>query len=119
MISEFIWLELVEQTKNSLRVSCSLPDPGLYSDEEMIVCGEIESDFNNDTATVKVSLFDNFKNLCVGDSYQRKNFVQTVIMILNMKYGVDIQSAYVVLSDCWGTYSGDLEAVDEVYRGID
>lgn len=121
MISEFIWLELIEQKKNRICCSCSLPDPDLDSDEDMIVCGDIEClfDFNSGNVTMKIFLYENFKSLCVGDSYQRKNFVQTLILALRVKYGVILQNVYIILTDCWGSYSGNLESVDEVYRGAD
>lgn len=121
MISEFIWLDFVEQTMDRLHCSCSLPDPDPYSDEEMIVCGDVLCSFDGrgDSVVVTIRLFDNLKELCIGDSYQRKDFVQTIIFVLNMKFGTNIQNAYIIFSDCWGTYSGDLAFIDEVIRRDD
>lgn len=121
MISEFIWLELIEQTKNGILCSCNLPNPDLDSDEKMVVCGRIEYlyDLELDCDILKINMFNNFKCLCVGDTYQRKNFVQTIVLALNMKYKIHMQNIHITLSDCWGTYSGDLTAIDEIYRGVD
>lgn len=121
MISEFIWLDLVERTEGGFRCSCSLPDPDPYSDDNMIICGDVVCIYDTDTesATVNIKLFDNFRALCIGDSYQRKNFLQTIIFVINMKYGVDFQNAHINLSDCWGMYSGDLVSIDEIIRGVD
>lgn len=121
MISEFIWIELIEQTKNSILCSCSLPNPDLDGEEEMVVCGRIEYLYNLELGcdTLRINLFNNFKCLCVGDTYQRKNFVQTIVLMLNIKYEIRIQNIHIILSDCWGTYSGDLAAIDEIYRGVD
>lgn len=121
MISEFIWLELIEKTIDGFICSCSLPAIGSHSDEDMIVCGEVSCIFNvnKDISTVKISIFDRFKELCVGECYQRKDFVQTVIFALNMKYGVNIQNAYIEISDCWGQYTGNLVSIDDVIRGVE
>lgn len=114
MISDFIWIELIEQTENHIICSCSLPDPDLDSDEDMLVCGKVECVFgiNDENDTLKIMLFDNFKDLCVGDFYQRKNFVQTIILVLNMKYQIEMQDANIVFVDCWGEYSGNLSSID-------
>lgn len=121
MISEFVWLDFVEQTQDCIHCSCSLPDPDPYSDEEMVVCGDVlcSYDAKRDSNAVEIRLFDNFKKLCIGDSYQRKDFVQTIIFVLNMKFGANIQNATIHLWDCWGMYSGDLDFIDEVIRGTD
>lgn len=120
MISDFLWIDLVEHTANSSRYSCSLPDPDPYSSEEMVVCGEVVcsiKDNESNEVSVAIRLFENFKDLCVGDSYQRKAFVQTLIFELSSKYGLDLQNVYVNLSDCWGTYSGEAASVDEDVKG--
>lgn len=121
MISEFVWLDIIDRHENVLCCSCSLPDPDPYSDEDMAVCGDITCTFDSqtDNATVDIKLFDNFKSLCIGDSFQRKDFVQAIIIFLNIKYGVRFQKININLQDCWGTYSGDLSSIDEVIRGID
>lgn len=121
MISEFIWLDLTERSEYSLCCSCSLPDPDPYTDDSMVICGSVgyQKNINTGSATIDIKLFDNFKDLCIGDIYQRKNFVQTIFFILQGKYGIDIQNICIVLSDCWGEYSGDLSGLDEIVRGVD
>ena len=121
MISEFIWLDLIDKNDKGLHCSCSLPDPDPYSDEDMIICGDIVCVFDSqgDNATVNINLFDNFRELCVGDSFQRKDFVGAIIFTLSVKYGVKFQKIYINLQDCWGTYSGDLSFVDEIIIGVD
>ena len=121
MISEFIWLDLTEQSEHSLCCSCSLPDPDPYTDDSMVICGYIgyQEISNTGSATINIRLFDNFEDLCVGDIYQRKDFVQTILFVLQGNYGIDFQEIRIVLSDCWGEYSGDLSGLDEITRGVD
>lgn len=121
MISEFIWLDLTEQSEHSLCCFCSLPDPDPYTDDSMVICGNVEYQeiSNTGSATINIRLFDNFEDLCVGDIYQRKDFVQTILFVLEGNYGLDFQNIRVVLSDCWGEYSGDLSGLDEIMRGVD
>lgn len=120
MISEFLWLDFVESTVDGSRYSCSLPAPDPYSDEEMVVCGEVvfsATGKEGNGSSIIIRLFENFKDLCVGDSYQRKNFVQTLIFELNLKYGLNLQNVYIDFSDCWGTYAGKSDSIDEIIRG--
>lgn len=121
MISEFLWLELIEKKNDSIHCSCNLPDPDPYGDERMVQCGDVlyvaPSASNN--AVISIKLFSNFKDLCIGDSYQRKDFVQTLMLILCMNYGVICEKTYVELSDFWGTYSGDLDTIDDSIRSVE
>lgn len=121
MISDFIWLEQIEQTKEGIICSCSLPNPDLDDEEEMIICGQVEYLYGLEpnSETLRIDLFNNFRHLCVGDTYQRKNFVQAIVLALNINYKIRMQNIHINISDCWGTYSGDLTAIDEIYRGID
>lgn len=118
MISEFIWIDLIEQTNSSFHCFCSLPDPNLENEDEMVVCGDITCDCQITTKVVNVviKLYTNFKELCIGDIYQRKDFVKTLFYIIKIKYGLCFDDVKIDLYDSWGEYSGSLDDIDEIVR---
>lgn len=121
MISEFLWLELIEESEYSIHCSCNLPNPDFYDDEEMIQCGDVFYNFapQMDAPIISINLFDNLKELCVGDTYQRKDFVEMIIFSLKMNYGVAYADPHIELKDCWGIYSGNLNSIDSIIRSMD
>ncbi len=121
MISDFIWIEFVEQSENSLCFSCSLPDPNLYTEEEMIICGSIvlRKEIDSPCETLDITLFQNFMSLCIGDTYQRHDFVQTIVFVLENKFGIFITNAYIKLLDSWGEFYGKLADLDRINRGVE
>lgn len=121
MISDFLWLDLVEKTDAVIHCFCSLPDPNPYSKEEMVQCGDIlyTSCTATNDAVITIKLFSNFKELCIGDFYQRKDFVNTILLILQMNYGALCEKPYINLVDSWGSYSGYLEAIDNSIRSVE
>ena len=55
-------------------------------DDVMAVCGSICVNESFDgVCNVTITLFENFKSLCVGDSYIRKHFVETIMFLLQSK----------------------------------
>ena len=118
MISEFLWLELIEENTYSIHCACNLPNPDLYGNDEMIQCGDVIYNFapKIDIPIISINLFDNLKELCVGDTYQRKDFVEMIISSLKMNYGIVYEEPYVELKDCWGVYSGKLNSIDNIIR---
>ena len=120
MISDFIWLEQVEKESGHLCFTCSLPDPDLNNDDDMIVCGTIKCLYNDclPNNEITISLFDNFVDLCVGDTYQRAAFVQTISFLLCTKYGVGTKDSFFYISDCWGTCEGTIDNIDKVIREV-
>ena len=87
-------------------------------DERMIVCGDVECRYkgNGEDEIVTIELFNNFRELCIGDSYQRKEFAQRIILILNIRFGINIKNPDIKFLDCWGNYFGKLDFLDEVIR---
>lgn len=123
MISDFIMLNMVQFSEKSVIYSCCLPDPCLFTAEAMLVCGSIEYQRNTNkpdaTGTIRIKLNDNFCQLCSGEIYQRKQFVQTVMFILEYRYGLCVQNANIELNDCWGHCCGKLESIDDLNREVD
>ena len=120
MISEFLWLDLIDRNNNSLHFSCSLPDPDPDGEEKMVQCGDVFFTVPNAIAdaAITIRLFDNFSYLCIGDSYQRKDFVQTLVFIISTHFNVVFSDVYVDLIDSWGTYSGKLDLIDSILRSV-
>lgn len=119
MISDFIWLELIEQNTSFLHFSCNLPDPDIYGDEKMVTCGEVlcHIDNLNNKVVFEIELYENFKTLCVGDCYQRRGFVNSIIVFIRARYEFDLQlkKIHICLHDCWGTYFGNQYSIDETF----
>ena len=120
MISDFVWLDQVNRRDGKLCCTCSLPDPDLESDDEMIVCGFVECAYDDKLANNEISivLSEKFEKLCIGDSYQRKHFAQTIAFILNSKYGININDAIFHISDNWGCCEGSIDQIDTEMRDI-
>lgn len=121
MISEFVWIEQLNQSGDSLHFACSLPDPDLYGDDKMIVCGDIvcKLGIDGNVSNVNIVLFENIRELCVGETYQRRSFVQAVAVLLLSKYKVDIRDLPLEFSDCWGSFCGDLDSLDNDIREME
>ncbi len=118
MISDFICLDELSKTQYSLKCSCSLPNPDLYGSEEMIECGTVylEEKTAENITELFVNLSSNFKDLCIGETYSRKHFVNTLISILQIKYDYDFSNINLILRDCIGEYHGNFYNMeDEIY----
>lgn len=103
MISDFIILDDFNIT-DKVSCHCFLPDPDLDNENDIINCGNIE--YDEDTSKLSIELFDNFKELCIGDIYQRKEFIVSVIYNLKMN-GIEIITTDLdfYVSDPWGKYT--------------
>lgn len=121
MISDFIWIELIQQSENRLCFSCNLPDPNPYTEEKMITCGNIvlQKEMYSPCETLEITLFQNFMSLCIGETYQRYHFVQTILYILQNKFGVLVTDVNIKLFDSWGSSFGKLADLDRVIRGVE
>ena len=106
MISDFLSLELEQRTESGENYICYLPDPDIYGDYRMIACGHIAVVENQSSGrcTIRIELDDNFEPLCVGDTYQRKAFLMTVLYLLRQNTDFILKHARVILKDYIGIY---------------
>lgn len=120
MISEFIGLDYVDSKDNTVKYNCSLPDPDLDDDKTMVTCGEIicTIDKESNCTNLNLHLFKVFEKLCIMDVYQRKNFIETIKDLLILDKDYRFHNTHVDIIDCWGTYSGDLDSVDQINRSV-
>lgn len=120
MISDFIYLEKKCCSKGIIIFCCSLPDPGEFSECDMIECGRIIVDLSYlpNQSRIEIELFENFKTLCVGETYQRNHFVNTILDIIQMKIGYSILNPLIVLKDFVGEVTGNISDIDHVFREI-
>lgn len=117
MISDFIFLEEIERSTYRIAYTCSLPDPDIYGDDKMILCGNInlQEDYATGICTIKIELLDNFKSLCIGDVYQRKHFVRTVFDVIELNTEFELDDAKIILKDYIGDFEGTFNILDETF----
>ena len=108
MISDFLSLELEQRTESGENYICYLPDPDIYGDYRMIACGHISVVENQSSGrcTIRIELDDNFEPLCVGDTYQRKAFLTTVLYLLRQNTDFLLEHARIILKDHIGICIG-------------
>ena len=108
MISDFICLEVAEQTEGRTMYICSLPDPNISHEDQMVACGYVWllQDPASGTCSVWIGLRDNFKDLCAGETYQRNHFVRTILYLVGQDTGFELTEAKIVLSDIDGYFNG-------------
>jgi len=109
MISDFICLEEMEGSENSVIYMFSLPDPNLEHGDDMVLCGYVQvwQDLGTDAFTINIELLDNFKELCDGDTYHRKQLVSTIMDIVSQNTGFDLSDSRIQLQD----YIGRMDSV--------
>lgn len=114
MISDFLSLELLQESTHSRDYVCSLPNPDIYGDFKMIVCGHIHIQENivSGECAVQIELLDNFESLCIGDTYQRRYFVYTVLDIIRWDSDYVLECPKIVLKDYIGSYVGYAHTLD-------
>ena len=110
MISEFICLEMIESSSEDTMYRCSLPDPDIEHEDSMVLCGYVQLRRDSDTAgdTIKIELLSNFSELCIGDIYQRKQFVSTVLDIIRRDTYFEEKDVRIILRDFEGSFTGQL-----------
>ena len=108
MISEFIYMEILQRSDYSVTYTCHLPDPDIYGDFSMVLCGyvNLREDVVSGDCTVRIELMDNFEQLCIGDTYQREDFLKTVLYMLRRDTCFELDHAKIVLKDFMGSYVG-------------
>lgn len=105
MISDFVYLTRAEQKDNHYIFKCELPDVNNEDDDVMIKCGKIELDFViNGVSNINISLYSNFDSLCIGDYYNRKKFVDTVVFLLKQEMMYNFSFYECVISDSKGSF---------------
>lgn len=110
MISEFICLEMIKRSDEGTMYQCSLPDPDIEHEDSMVLCGFVQfcrySDLVGDT--IKIVLLSNFRELCIGDIYQRKQFVSTILDIIRRDKYFEENDVRIILYDFDGSFIGKL-----------
>lgn len=105
MISDFVYLTRAEQKDNHHIFKCGLPDVNNEDDDVMIECGKIDLDFViNGVSNINISLYSNFDSLCIGDYYDRKIFVDTVVFLLKQEMMCNFTFYECVISDSKGSF---------------
>lgn len=104
MISEFLYLEEGKRSDYCINYICYLPDPDIFGDFEMILCGYIhlQEDFASGDCTIRVELLDNFEQLCIGDTYQREHFLTEIFDRLRWNTDFSLDHAKIMLKDFMG-----------------
>lgn len=110
MISEFICLEMIERSDEGTMYQCSLPDPDIEHEDSMVLCGYVQFCRDSDTAgdTIKIELLSNFRELCIGDIYQRKQFVSTILDVIRRDTYFEENDVRIILYDFEGSFIGQL-----------
>lgn len=89
MISEFLWIEKVEENENEIKLICELPDIEGDNDE-FIQCGIISIKTIEDETKGFIHLFKNFYGLCEGEIFDKNSFIRDVAFSIKNKYGIDV-----------------------------
>ncbi len=110
MISEFICLEMIKRSSEDTIYRCSLPDPDIEHEDSMVLCGYVQffRDFDTMGATIKIELLSNFRELCAGDIYQRKQFVSTILDLIRRDTYFEENDVRIILYDFKGSFIGKL-----------
>lgn len=110
MISEFICLEMIESSSESIMYQCSLPDPDIEHEDNMVLCGFVQlcRYFDLEDDTIKILLLNNFEKLCIGDIYQRKQFVSTILDIIRHDIYFEENDIRIIMCDFEGNFIGKL-----------
>ena len=110
MISEFICLEMIERSDEGTMYQCSLPDPDIEHEDSMVLCGFVQFCRYFDLAgdTIKIVLLSSFEKLCIGDIYQRKQFVSTILDIVRRDTYFEENEIRIILCDFEGNFIGQL-----------
>jgi len=105
MISDFICLEEMEGSANSMIYMCSLPDPDLEHEDSMVLCGYVRLWQNPNTSdcTLNIELQRNFASLCAGETYERDHLVFTILDIIRRDTGLALNTVRTLLYDFDGT----------------
>ena len=89
MISDFLWIEKVEENEDEIRLTCELPDIDGDNDE-FIYCGTILIKLVNGEQKGSIYLFNNIYRLCEGEVFDKNLFTRDVAFSIKNKYGIDI-----------------------------
>lgn len=89
MISEFLWIEKVEENENEIKLTCELPDIEGDNDE-FVHCGTISIKIIEGELKGLIHLFDNFCHLCEGEVFDKNLFIRDVAFSIENKYGIDV-----------------------------
>lgn len=110
MISDFIELKMIMRSPEGAEYQCNLPDPDIEHEECMVLCGHVRIYWDSDraNATIKIELLDNFRELCIGDIYQRKQFVSTILDIIGRDICFEQNASRIILHDFAGSFTGVL-----------
>lgn len=110
MISDFIGLERVRCSSQGMEYQCSLPDPDIEHEEQMVLCGYVRVYWDSDRAgdIIKIELLGNFRELCIGDIYQRKHFVSTILYLISRDTYFEENNVRIILHDFEGCFIGML-----------
>ena len=101
MISEFICLDEFQKSEHDSTYICRLPDPDPDSDFGMFICGyiNIRERLDSKEIIIKIEMLDNFKKLCIGDTYQRERFLTDILYMLRQKVHFDPHRAKILFKD--------------------
>lgn len=110
MISEFICLEMIKRSSEDTMYRCSLPDPDIEHEDSMVLCGYVQFCRGFDTVgdTIKIELLSNFRELCIGEIYQQKQFVSTILGIIRRDTYFEEDDVRIILYDFEGSFIGKL-----------
>lgn len=110
MISDFICMEKMEQSDKRTTYICSLPDPDISHEDQMVSCGYVWflQSKGSEPCSVWIGLRSNFRELCVGEIYQRYHFVRTILELIGQDAGCELTDVRIILSDFAGHFEGSL-----------
>lgn len=89
MISEFLWIEKVEENENEIKLICELPDIEGDNDE-FVQCGIICIKTIEDETKGFIHLYENFNGLCEGEIFDKNSFIRDVAFSIENKFGIDV-----------------------------
>jgi len=116
MISDFIYLAPTKTDVYDSEYVCALPDIG-NEDDVMIQCGRISiHEDSHGECRVRVMLSDHLRALCLGDTYQQKHFVQTILDIIEMQSDYVLNGAIITVNDFLGECTGTIDTLDESFH---
>lgn len=104
MISDF--LSITARAGDTFVIE--LPDID-SDDDEFVICGEaiLKKD------SLYITMHNNFRHLCEGETYQRKEFVRVLLFNMSM-ICVPIQDTIIItVNDMMGTYSSLFSDMDD------
>lgn len=97
---------MIKRSSEDTIYRCSLPDPDIEHEDSMVVCGYVQLCRHSAAAcaTIKIELLSNFRELCVGDIYQRKQFASTILNLIRRDTYFEENDVRIILYDFEGSF---------------